>query len=280
MLQYEEEVPSLPLREYIECYWTLISDFSLKEELCLPNGSASLIFNFGPDYYRAECHNPTEWNKFGKCSLQHQGKSSILITQQSPIRTLGVRFKPYGLAPFFNISMSNYSPPFILKGKEIEPFIKNIDKKLWSVDEFKTRINILNYSFEKRLLTTSVPDSLVKKAVYIMMRNNGKIKISKLHEQLCVSKSTLEKKFQEHVGLSPKILSNILRFNSIVYSGQQDPAPSLTELSYRQGFFDQAHLVHNFRSFTGLPPGRFFKQKNRLVKMLEHSYENRTMKIY
>ena len=123
-------------------------------------------------------------------------------------------------------------------------------------------------------------DKLVKEAVSIMMKNAGNLKITDLHEQLCVSKSNLEKKFQEHVGLTPKILSNILRFNSIIYSRQQDPAPSLTELSYKKGFFDQSHLVHNFRSFTGLPPGRFFKQDNRLVEMLRQSFETRMLEIY
>ncbi|MEO1258356.1 MAG: helix-turn-helix domain-containing protein [Bacteroidota bacterium] len=280
MLHYEEVVPPLPLREYIECYWTLISDFSLNEELSLPNGSASLVFNFGPDYYRASSQTPDERKKFGRCTLPHQGKSSVLISQESPIRILGVRFKPYGMAPLFNISMANYTPPFIIHGKELTPFVKFIDKSFWQKENFKARISILNDAFGQYLPTSSMPDGLVKKAVYIMIKNNGKIKITDLHEKLCVSKSTLEKKFQEHVGLSPKILCNILRFNCIVYNGQQDPAPSLTELSYRQGFFDQAHLVHNFRSFTGLPPGRFFKQKNRLVKMLQQSYENRTLKIY
>ena len=280
MLKYEEIVPCEPLKEYIECYWTLISDFSLHEELSLPDGSASFVFNFGAPYQRAECHQPDIWSEFGRCSLPHQGKYSVLITQSSPIRLLGVRFKPYGLAPFYEVNMNNYPIPFILHGLKLKPFVGDLEQGLWSTNDFQERKEILEYYLLKRVGNIPAPDKLVTKAVSIMVKNGGNLKISNLHEQLCISKSTLEKKFQEHVGLSPKILCNIFRLNSIVYTHEQDPTPTLTELSYKQGFFDQAHLVHNFRSFTGLPPGRFFRQENLLIEMLRKSYETRTIEIY
>ncbi|MEZ4932465.1 MAG: helix-turn-helix domain-containing protein [Saprospiraceae bacterium] len=280
MLKYEEEVPSLPLREYIECYWSLNSDFSLKEDLCLPDGSASLIFNFSTPYLRAECHKPNNCTEIGRICMPHQGKSSVLITQHKPIRLMGVRFKPYGVAPFFKVSMTDYTPPFIIHGEKLENLFGKIDNRFWEDIGFQERVNILDKKFTDNIHRLPKPDSLVKEAVAIMVKNAGNLKIGDILEMLCVSKSTLEKKFQEHVGLSPKILCNILRFNSIVYSHQKNPTPSLTELSYNKGFFDQSHLVHNFRSFTGLPPGRFFRQDNHLIEMLRQSFESRTLEIY
>ncbi|HFA47436.1 MAG TPA: AraC family transcriptional regulator [Bacteroidetes bacterium] len=280
ILKYEEVVPSLALREYIECYWTLVSDCSLENELCLPDGSASLIFNFGLPYRRAVCHRPNEWMQVGRHSLVHQNKASVLINQQSPVRMLGVRFKPYGMAPFFKVNMNQYPPPFILNGSMLFKWLGSLKEKLWETDCFSERTALVDHDLLRRLPNTPPPDPLVKESVSIMVKNRGVIKIGDLLEQLCVSKSNLEKKFQEHVGLSPKILCNIFRFNSIVYNHQMNPVPSLTELSYKQGFFDQSHLVHNFRSFTGLPPGKFFRQENLLVEMLRQSFEARTMEIY
>ncbi|MCB9338901.1 MAG: AraC family transcriptional regulator [Lewinellaceae bacterium] len=280
MLYYEEKAPAQPLREYIECYWTLQSDFSLQNELCLPDGSASLIFNFGPNYFRATCHRPNQWQEIGRCSMPHQGKESVLITQQKPVRLLGLRFKPHGMAPFFKVSMMDFPPPFVLFGETLRPFLGDLEEKLWSVDCFEARIAMLNDHFTCRTFDMSAPDDLVKSAISEMVKSAGNLRIGELLDTLCVSKSTLEKKFQEHVGLSPKILSNILRFNSLVYNQQLEPSPSLTELSYNQGFFDQAHLVHSFKAFTGLPPGRFFRQDNLLVEMLRQSFEGRVSEIY
>jgi AraC-like DNA-binding protein len=280
MLQYEEKTPALGLREYIECYWILQSDCSLHDELCLPDGSASLIFNFGPPYHRATCHQPGEWMEVSPCSLSHQGKESVLISQQRPVRVLGVRFKPHGLAPFFKVSMMDFSPPFILHGEALRPFLGSLKQQLWSTACFQERIALLDEHFSRLAFDTASPDDLVKNAISEMVKNAGNLKIGDLLDKLCVSKSTLEKKFQEHVGLSPKILSNILRFNSLVYQQQLAPAPSLTELSYKQGFFDQAHLVHNFKAFTGLTPGRFFRRDYVLVEMLRQSFEGRVGEIY
>lgn len=280
MLQYEEKAPAQSLREYIECYWILQSDFSLQNELCLPDGSASLIFNFGPNYHRATCHRPTDWVEVGSASMSHQGKESVLITQQKPVRVMGVRFKPHGLAPFFKISMMDYPPPFILHGETLQPFLGDLEQKLWSTACFKERIALLDEHLSRLAYDVASPDDLVKNAISEMVKSAGNLKIGDLLDKLCVSKSTLEKKFQEHVGLSPKILSNILRFNSLVYQQQREPAPSLTELSYNQGFFDQAHLVHNFKAFTGLTPGRFFRRDNVLVEMLRQSFEGRVGEVY
>ncbi|MEK7254785.1 MAG: hypothetical protein AAB316_08575, partial [Bacteroidota bacterium] len=64
------------------------------------------------------------------------------------------------------------------------------------------------------------------------------------------------------------------------YNHARQPYPSLTELTYNQGFFDQAHLVHNFKAFTGMPPGRFFRQDNRLVEMVRQTFEGRVSGMY
>jgi AraC-like DNA-binding protein len=281
MLQYRETLPSNPLRDYLECYWTLQADFPLVDELCLPDGSVSLVFNFGEPYFRAAAKTPAVRAEIKNCCLAFQGKESFLISQKHPIRILGVRFKPYGMSAMFSVSMTDFPVPLLLQGEAVKGFIGNFDDTaLRNTDSFYERIAILESFLSDKLTSAAKPDELVVEAVTIMMRNEGNLKISELLDQLCVSKSTLEKKFQDAVGLSPKILCNILRFNSIVYNHKRTGAPSLTELTYNQGFFDQAHLVHNFKSFTGQPPGRFFRQDNRLLEMLRQSFEARVSEIY
>ncbi len=279
MLQYEELIPALPLQEYIECYWILKSEIPLVEELCLPDGSVSFIFNFGSPYYRASCHSPKEWTEVKKISMPHQGKESILINQNEPIELIGVRFKPYGMASFYGVSMVDYSPPFLLHEPQIENWVHGFHA-LWETTNISERIIMIEKVLLNQLKDAVPVDELVLNAVTEIVKKSGNLRISDLLDHLCVSKSNLEKKFQEHIGLSPKILCNILRFNSIIYDQQQYPTPSLTELTYKQGFFDQSHLVHNFRSFTGLPPGKFFKQNYKLVEMLRQSFASRTSGIY
>jgi len=280
VLIYEEVTPAPPLREYIECYWNLRSEKSLHQELCLPDGSVSFIYTFGKPYYRASCHEPNKWQEVTPASVTHQGKLSFLVTQEGPVFNIGVRFKPHGFSSFFRVSMNQYLSPFLIQQDSLFTIMNELSSGLSHFSSFEDVVELLNQILCDHLPKAGATDELVNMAVKEMVRNAGNLRITELHEQLCVSKSTLEKRFQEHVGLSPKILCNILRFNSIVYQGQKEPAPSLTQLTYQQGFFDQSHLVHNFRSFTGLPPGRFFRQNHRLVEMLRQSFEKRRKEIY
>lgn len=270
----------MSLREHIECYWVLRSDHGLKEELCLPEGSASLVFNFGPAYSRAICSRPNEWTDHGRCTLSHQGRESVLITQAAPVEMLGVRFKPYGLSSFFRISMMSLTPPFLVDGIALERLIGQWDKAISHDDKHRERVQEVESFLLGRLAMAGQPDPLVKNAVAILMNCEGNLRIAEVLEQLCVSKSTLEKKFQESVGISPKILCNILRFNSLVYKQRHHPLPTLTELTYNKGFFDQSHLVRNFRSFTGMTPSHFFRKDHHLVEMLRQSFEARVNTIY
>ncbi len=289
MLHYEEMSPSQALREYIESYWTLETDFSLDNELCLPDGSASLIFNFNPPHLRATCSRPGDWKLIEPICLVHQGKEAILIKDKSPVRILGVRFKPYGMSPFFQVSMMDLPAPFLLQGNDLQAVVdagnpaerfEDWQEKMLQTKDFSERIALLEEHFQARLPHLPPPDELAKSAVAAMVKSEGNLRIGDLLDELCVGKSTLEKKFQEAVGLSPKILCNILRFNSIIYNHARQPYPSLTELTYNQGFFDQAHLVHNFKAFTGMPPGRFFRQDNRLVEMVRQTFEGRVSGMY
>lgn len=275
MLTYQEFEPAEELRAYLECYCVLQSESGLDREICLPDGSASLLFNFRNPIQRAYCHRPKATEKIGYASALHQGKQSTIVTHPGPLYLLGVRFRPHGFSAFFNTSMAVHCPPFAIQELALSKLIGTLGADLHHEPLFSAQREMLDFRLGKLLAGAAPVDGMVGQAVSEMLRCSGNLRIGELHEQLWVSKSTLEKKFQEHVGLSPKNLCNVFRFNSIIYQGHQVPAPSLTQLTYDQGFFDQSHLVHNFRSFTGLPPGRFFRQKHPLVEMLRQSFEAR-----
>lgn len=76
----------------------------------------------------------------------------------------------------------------------------------------------------------------------------------------------LEKLFQEHIGLSPKRfarITRILRYMKALNNPQQ--TATLTEQAYLAGFYDQAHLNHEFKRFTGVTPAVFRSKKSALA---------------
>lgn len=71
-----------------------------------------------------------------------------------------------------------------------------------------------------------------------------------------LSRSTLTRRLLEGVGLSPKGWASLTRFQAAarqIASGQRDYA----EVALDAGYYDQAHLIHDFRRYSGLTPARY-----------------------
>jgi len=63
--------------------------------------------------------------------------------------------------------------------------------------------------------------------------------------------------FGESVGMTPKRYSRLLRFQKVVRQVASGHRIDWADLALSSGFFDQAHLAHEFRAFSGLSPERF-----------------------
>lgn len=108
-------------------------------------------------------------------------------------------------------------------------------------------------------MTNTEPDKLVLAALALIHKSKGNIRIKELMEQLHISQSPLEKRFRQSVGASPKKFASIVRLKYVIQ--QYNSANSLTELGYEAGFYDQAHFIKEFKTFTGDTPEKFFTEE-------------------
>jgi AraC-like DNA-binding protein len=86
-----------------------------------------------------------------------------------------------------------------------------------------------------------------------------------------VSDRHLRRLFDVHVGVSPKALHGALRLQGVLadiqtsLAGPERPGARvrLASLAARHGYFDQAHLTHDFRHLVGASPGEFVARTER-----------------
>lgn len=64
----------------------------------------------------------------------------------------------------------------------------------------------------------------------------------------------MEREFRQRVGVSPKTLSRIARFQNLLRLSGRDASRSWSDLAAASGYADQAHLVREFREFSGTTP--------------------------
>lgn len=90
------------------------------------------------------------------------------------------------------------------------------------------------------------------KAFDIMQQSAGTCSIEEVYTSLCLTKEALERYF-ELTGLCPKDTCRLFRLNALLEM-YKNTSSNFTSLAHLLGFYDQSHLVKEFRFFFGTTP--------------------------
>ena len=112
-------------------------------------------------------------------------------------------------------------------------------------------------SFLVERLAGKEVDRRVRIALHLIERSRGAMRISEIARQCGLSCRQLQRLLRVWVGISPKPLARIARFQAALVSSGKQPASEWTYVAAEQNYADQAHLIHEFSGFTGASPTRF-----------------------
>jgi transcriptional regulator GlxA family with amidase domain len=104
--------------------------------------------------------------------------------------------------------------------------------------------------------------------IRLINHSNGSIPIEKLAYEVNTGRRELERKFLEQVGISPKLLARITRFQKVLNKIETEHINSFTAAAYEGGFYDQSHFIRDFKEFTGYSPNIYFAKNMEFTKHL------------
>jgi AraC-like DNA-binding protein len=184
-------------------------------------------------------------------------EKSRLVDYAKDTANLLVIFNEGGAAAFFKEPLHELGSISVSLDYLIAPSKVNaIEEELAAADNDNQRILIV----ERFLLTElkkTPSDLLVCEAIQKIKLSKGDIKIKELVAELPISRDPFEKRFRKITGTSPKHFAAIIRLKNLIEN--YTDATSFTEAAYSAGYYDQAHFIKDFRSFTGQTPQDFFK---------------------
>jgi AraC-like DNA-binding protein len=97
------------------------------------------------------------------------------------------------------------------------------------------------------------PDPRLDRALAALASRRGGLSVSLVAEAAGLSPRQLDRLFTRFVGLSPKLLSRVVRFRCAWNAGVEHSG-DWASIAARCGYADQSHLVRDFRAFAGAPP--------------------------
>lgn len=169
--------------------------------------------------------------------------------------TILIYFTETGFAHFTSLPVNElFSQSISLDYIFDKNTIAQVEEKLANANKDKQRIHIVERFILSQLKDIQT-DKLIVEAVKLIYQSKGTIRIKELNERLLISQSPFEKRFRKLVGATPKKFSSIVRFNAVL--NDLGRPGSLTEIGYKNNYFDQAHFIKDFKQFTGDTPENF-----------------------
>ena len=129
-----------------------------------------------------------------------------------------------------------------------------LPERLYEAGTWPARFALLDRLLAKRLAEARAPAAGVEQAWARLVRTHGAASIEALAGEVGWSRRQLFARFREHTGLPPKVFARILRFQRAAALMADPRGPSLCEIALDCGYYDQAHLNHDFRAFAGRTP--------------------------
>jgi len=131
--------------------------------------------------------------------------------------------------------------------------MKTINEKLQDIPNLESGKDIV----EKFLLSqlTKLKEILpLDYAIRTLLNSGGNMAIEKTASLACLSLKQFERKCQERIGMNPKMYARILRFSKAYRMHEAYPKLPWIKIAYEAGYFDQMHMIRDFKVFAGVNP--------------------------
>ncbi len=263
-MRYREIQTKAPLNRFVECFWTLETDTvsePVQAERILPDGCVELILNFGAEFSQY-CDDKQELQP--RHFLVGQMTGPILISPTGVVQLLGVRFHPGGTFPFFRVPMHEITNQVVELGSLSSSFERDLLDVSGEPPLLSQKIAAVEALLIAHLLRCKHDSWLMGLAARIV-GSGGLVSVDKLANDGGISSRQLERRFLSEVGVGPKLLCRILRFQQVFRAVEQCDA-TWPFVALECGYYDQAHLIRDFNQFAQQTPSVLFAEQSPLTE--------------
>ncbi len=236
-------MPPVDFSAEVFCFWELETDSAVPLDLpykIVPDGTTDLIFSLNK-------------GDFSPAFLSITTSAFQEIPLGPNVHLFGIRFFPGVISRIFSFSLSGLSgqnpDAQDWMGKGIQEWEFRFYEAKTSQSVIALALNFLNSVFKN----LSIQDHRFTQSLYLMFQSSGTARVEKELADWMSSRQ-MRRIFEEKTGLSPKMLSQVIRFQKVLNALPLHSSKEPFWLDF--GYFDQAHFIKEFKRFTGTTPGR------------------------
>ncbi|MDR7151577.1 AraC-like DNA-binding protein [Hydrogenophaga palleronii] len=251
--------PSAPLNAFVESLWySERGALPHTRERSLPTGSAHIVIPLLQDHlirYESvndrcarRLHGPIVQGPSDRFGLRGTGGPSVVI---------GVQFKPGGAAAFFGGALPHLRNRTELLEDLWGPAAPALQEQLKAASSPQRALLHLQGHLVRRLQQAAPPDPLAVRAIAAFGQDPALARVQPVQRAAGHLPAQFIRRFEAAVGLTPKRYARVLRLGvllpTLVRCGPRDWAG----IAVDAGYFDQSHLIREFRQMAGMSPGQY-----------------------
>jgi len=253
-IDYREYPPAAPLRPYVSCLWSMVgSGADPQTHRVLPDGCVDIL-----------CRSPG----IGRApTLEVVGTMtrSLEVSMDPAAEIVAVRFLPGGAFPFLGLPLHELTDGTATLGEFWS--ISELSEGLHREPATRGRVRVLEHALLRRLgAGLRSVDPVIRDVLARLVRRPADASIREWSDRAGISRQHLTRRVREYTGVGPKELARVLRLQGVLdlvsRGGAESPqARGWAFAAVSAGYFDQSHLIAEFRSLAGTTPARFLAER-------------------
>lgn len=260
-------LPAPVLRPYIKHFILLkCTDMAAQQFRFFADGSMSMVLTFQDSTLKLKQANG-DLQKLPLGFLYGHNKQYQDVQIEINTTLVIVVFQPAGVKSLFDLAPQEIQDSFLDLKDLFGSILEDLYEKINQTSAMIQKLDALNQFFSAFLPKKSrQANPILYFSLQYLIENKEECSIATLSEKVGYSERQIERVFQEFVGISPKSYSNIIRFHHFLSLLRSDSNGfNLTELCYTAGYYDQSHLIKEFKKKVGIKPSAYLQTTQKLT---------------
>jgi AraC-like DNA-binding protein len=268
---YVEFLPDPSLAHLIKCVWNYEASTSERDgrpERIVPDGNPELVVHYG--------HPFSDYDETEKKQLQprvfmmgQMTRPLALDSSHGAPGIMGVRFHPAGSRAMVGAAMDEFTDQRLDVADLAPREARTLHDEIASAPGAAARAAVMQ-RFVRDFVDANArfQDPMVMHWTRQLQSANGRLSIARLADEADMSVRQLERRFRLQVGIPPRQYANVVRFRAVFDMLTGDSKPDWIGLALDAGYFDQSHMIRDFKRFLGCSPTTFVNQLRGLSAVL------------
>jgi AraC-like DNA-binding protein len=263
-MNYKIYTTCAALAPYVKSYWSLDGSGGNLRERIFPDGCIELVFHFGDLFQKYRSGHGADVQPRG--FIHGQLKQFMEVGPTGSTGIFSARFHPGGMRAFTTTDLDELTGDYITTSDFWGQAGRILEDTILHAASHEQRVVLLEDFLLKRLAVTPTYNKAVDHCIGAIGQAHGNVTVDALAAMGNMSRRHLERRITAAVGIGPKLLARIARFQHILSLIERGRAGNFSQVAQDGGFYDQAHFIKDFKEFTGLNPRQYFSENLTLVK--------------